>query len=52
MYNAIPGGYESEDKELDCMMAHLKIKRLEDITKGKPVMTAVAAAGRLTRSRY
>lgn len=50
MYNALPAGYDSEDEELDYMMAHLKIKRLEDITKGKPVITTVV--GRLTRCRY
>lgn len=42
MYNAIPGGFESDDEELDYMMAHLKIKRLEDITKGK---AEIATAG-------
>ncbi|KAH8403134.1 hypothetical protein KR222_005766 [Zaprionus bogoriensis] len=34
MYNAVPAGYESDDDQLEYMMAHLKIKRLEDITKG------------------
>ncbi|XP_030568998.1 exonuclease mut-7 homolog [Drosophila novamexicana] len=33
-YNAMPAGMESDDEELECMFAHLKIKRLEDITTG------------------
>lgn len=34
-YKVMPAGMESDDEELDCMLAHLKIKRLEDITTGK-----------------
>ncbi|EDV99106.1 exonuclease mut-7 homolog [Drosophila grimshawi] len=33
-YNAIPAGFESDDEELDYMLANMKIKRLEDITTG------------------
>ncbi|EDW80266.2 uncharacterized protein Dwil_GK21051 [Drosophila willistoni] len=32
MLNAIPAGYESDEKELDFYLSQLKIKRLEDIT--------------------
>ncbi|XP_023165470.2 exonuclease mut-7 homolog [Drosophila hydei] len=33
-FNVVPAGMESDEDELDCMLAHLKIKRLEDITTG------------------
>ncbi|KAL7741445.1 hypothetical protein ACLKA6_000770 [Drosophila palustris] len=33
-YSVIPAGFESDEEEMDCMMASLKIKRLEDITTG------------------
>jgi len=35
MYSVIPAGFESDEEEMDHMMASLKIKRLEDITTGK-----------------
>ncbi|ALC39432.1 Nbr [Drosophila busckii] len=34
LYNAIPAGFESDEEELEYMLADLKIKRLEDITTG------------------
>lgn len=34
MYSVIPAGFESDEEEMDHMMASLKIKRLEDITTG------------------
>lgn len=34
-FNVVPAGMESDEDELDCMLAHLKIKRLEDITTGR-----------------
>ncbi|XP_017043869.1 exonuclease mut-7 homolog [Drosophila ficusphila] len=34
MYNAIPAGLESDEEEMENLMANLKIKRLEDITTG------------------
>ncbi|KAH8248639.1 hypothetical protein KR032_001647 [Drosophila birchii] len=34
MYNAIPGGMESDEEELEDLMQRLKIKRLADITTG------------------
>ncbi|XP_020812468.1 exonuclease mut-7 homolog [Drosophila serrata] len=34
MYNAIPGGMESDEEELEDLMQCLKIKRLADITTG------------------
>lgn len=34
MYNAIPGGMESDEEELEELMQRLKIKRLADITTG------------------
>ncbi|KAI8042107.1 exonuclease mut-7 homolog [Drosophila gunungcola] len=34
MYNAVPAGLESDEEEMENLMANLKIKRLEDITTG------------------
>ncbi|SPP82156.1 exonuclease mut-7 homolog [Drosophila guanche] len=34
MYNAIPGGFEDDEDELEHYMTNLKIKRLENITTG------------------
>ncbi|KAH8410342.1 hypothetical protein KR009_012352 [Drosophila setifemur] len=34
MLNAIPAGFESDEEELEELMAQMKIKRLEDITTG------------------